>query len=716
MTSVRLCPNCAAEQPPPAIHCRVCGAKLVDPQPSTAQTPEPGYGGRERRSATRDITLIAGVFVTVLVLALLAGVAGLLPGWESDEQPAPAHVTVLEAQIGPAGGTFPITDQSSALAGATLLAPAGAIRDTVAVSVRIIDAAPVRLDRLAEDNPAVAIAVMDHALNETLHPIGAPLSMLANSRPAGPSLELQPSGAAFTSPLELRLPLTAYSVDDGEFPLVMLQDASGRWQVLPGARVDESSGMLVVPIPHFSNLSIWSIASNFWNNPTASTDMATFSSEYQRLPATWEWDLYQATYCAGVQPRTTTSTIPDIWTTLAALGWEESRIETPGYLVERELQTWIRNDSDLARDVTARGNPHPPPLPLAELFGKAIQLTEGDAWLALVAIHNVLRDGRDSVGIHDGLEDWRGDGAQGGDARGARYHLFGMAMYSFAYEYWRDRGELSAFAVSPETAARLEEAWVSGDIRSDVTEYVVDTIGARVGRELFRFYRQIERGTSQYELASFFKPEDCGLLRASGPVVQDMEGWEPLFPVNRIDMLISTRSGRVSGEYESDMILPVGFFAELGESIGSALGETLGEALTGPFVPGEDEPPAVDEQPSSAAGGTDCLVLFRRSGTIEGFFYPEADRIEGKHDETILMEITGDCTEYADYIADLQDDIDEVMADGSVGRTLVLESDFDADILRLTLWLAAGEDDEQELTLPVTVVTDLSSNGQTPEP
>jgi hypothetical protein len=89
------------------------------------------------------------------------------------------------------------------------------------------------------------------------------------------------------------------------------------------------------------------------------------------------------------------------------------------------------------------------------------------------------------------IENVRGDG---GDENGARYHLLGVAVYSFMYQHARATGTAPFYIPSPTTAVALEEAWVSGDIRTDAVEYAVDRRGAAFGRILYQDYQMIAAG------------------------------------------------------------------------------------------------------------------------------------------------------------------------------------------------------------------------------
>lgn len=189
--------------------------------------------------------------------------------------------------------------------------------------------------------------------------------------------------------------------------------------------------------------------------------------------------------CANEEPDTILKDIPGLPTLLDYLGFEHGALRS-GY--ESEMVNWIKG---LYQD-SLNGNAALNSITLDALFGRSMEVNRGDIFLSLVTVHNVLRDNRESRPVQDMIEKYRGDG---GDERGARYHLFGMALYSFAYEHFMEiaqknelgRAQLVMGAtLKPETVATLEESIVSGDIVSDVTEYAVDLQGAKIGRRLYR--------------------------------------------------------------------------------------------------------------------------------------------------------------------------------------------------------------------------------------
>jgi hypothetical protein len=211
--------------------------------------------------------------------------------------------------------------------------------------------------------------------------------------------------------------------------------------------------------------------------------------------------------CSGQEPRADLSGIPGLTKLLDYLGFEAQAVRSGQ---EDALKTWITDQYKEAKAGSRELNS----ISLGDVFGKAMELNGGDVFKSLVTAHNVLRDNRESRSVQDMIENYRGDG---GDERGARYHMFGMALYSFAYEYFREKtnivresGQLviGTEALDPRIVATLEESIVSGDILEDVTEYAVDLQGAALGR---RLYQEL-RNSQSSELVSQFAidPAACG--------------------------------------------------------------------------------------------------------------------------------------------------------------------------------------------------------------
>ena len=159
--------------------------------------------------------------------------------------------------------------------------------------------------------------------------------------------------------------------------------------------------------------------------------------------------------------------------------------------------------------------------------------------------------------FQDALALLRGDGD---DEDGARYHYFGAAIYSFVYAHQKDlvaklaaehsvdmdllarmRVAGASFAApAPESTVRLEEAWVSGDIFSDVTEYAVDLQGVTFGRALYEHVTARAAGRESPVTARPCNSMEGELDLTSMPGVdpQAVEAFEKLVSENRISLTI----------------------------------------------------------------------------------------------------------------------------------------------------------------------------------
>jgi hypothetical protein len=156
--------------------------------------------------------------------------------------------------------------------------------------------------------------------------------------------------------------------------------------------------------------------------------------------------------------------------------------------------------------------------------------------------------------VHGGLEYVRGDGK---DESGARYHLFGMATYSYAVNHSKRYGAIAKVSKegwgpsswpsrlagkllgSSRTIVEIEEAVVSGDIISDTTEYAVDLMGVRFGERLFQL-----AGKSNAELRKIIEgwglDPDTVCAKSSGAEIKD--GWATYLP----PFQLPTRTGAIN--------------------------------------------------------------------------------------------------------------------------------------------------------------------------
>ncbi|RKZ68175.1 MAG: hypothetical protein DRQ44_04810 [Gammaproteobacteria bacterium] len=377
------------------------------------------------------------------------------------------------------------------LAGSFLTVPDGALDSPVPITIKISDPANAAENPAAnaEAEPEMHLAVVAYALNNLddalMHPLYGPIFGLSSAAFAGPAVVLKPVGTVFNKPVTLTIPLDILGITDPTTAVPMLRNEDGSWQLLEDFTIDLDNGTATVSIPHFSLLQWLSNLVVAPQSATAVFAVGAVQNAMTNLPQDTIDQFMAAMACGLASSSTDLDSIPALPDLLDYLGFESIAL-TSGQ--EQPLVSWIKNQFQNARDNKIPFHS----ISLEELFSKAMSLNQGDIFKSLVTAHNALRDNRNSVSVQDMIENYRGDN---GDERGARYHYFGMALYSFAYEHFmeraRNRGLTGAQLVigttlRPEVVSTLEESIVSGDIISDVTEYAVDIQGAKLGRQLFR--------------------------------------------------------------------------------------------------------------------------------------------------------------------------------------------------------------------------------------
>jgi hypothetical protein len=437
------------------------------------------------------------------VLAALALVALALAGCGSGGFGAWTLITkagaLYSSPLGPGGGRIEVPAGDEMIGGLVVEVPAGALGEAAELSVQARPHLDASVRSLAEREPELHLAAVAYALDNAqtseIHPLYGPLFALSAAEFAGPQIALGPDGAAFTTPVEVRAPLATLGIGEGEAASAMplVRSADGTWEVLSDFSVDTAAGVATVRVTHFSVLQ-W-LKNLVWSPVGVGTAYGSgaVKDALGRLPQNTLGSFAEGAVCSKQEPGANLSKVPGLPTLLDYLGFEAGSVRSGQ---EKSLEKWITDQFQEARAGTRQYNS----ITLGEVFGKAMELTGGDIFQALVTAHNTLRDKRDSPSVQEMIENYRGDG---GDERGARYHMFGMALYSFAYEYFLERtnivrnsGQLviGTEALDPRVVATIEESVVSGDIVSDVTEYAVDLQGAELGRQLYRQVRNAQRG------------------------------------------------------------------------------------------------------------------------------------------------------------------------------------------------------------------------------
>ncbi len=393
-------------------------------------------------------------------------------------QPVDSSIAV----IGPDGGSVELAGQ------AQLDVAAGALSANVEVSI-VSGASSVAELSDADVYAALAEWVTTH--HSDAHPVFAPVLAIAGAEPLGASVELQPAGTVFAVPATLTVPYPESLVDSEV--VAVLEDGSG-WELVDVETVP--GGAVMVEIPHFSKVSLWSIAKNVWNNGlTLDADDESFARALETLdlgPIDRIEDELTSVACRA-DITFDSAALP----TLVDVGWytgfESQRIGTYSPASYDAVHGAVKSRFD----PETRGPLDGAPMSVEQLIQLALDETEGDLFQALVLAHDVLRDHRDNISVQNVVEPIRGDG---GDENGARYHLLGPAVYAFAEAWTRDNGGQPWYHPSTEYVLAVEEAWISGDINTDTVEYAIDLRGAQLGRALYDMYQAAAgRGDTQQQ-------------------------------------------------------------------------------------------------------------------------------------------------------------------------------------------------------------------------
>lgn len=455
-------------------------------------------------------------FNTLLVLFVVFMFIGC------DENSGSEKDDIAQKEVDSNGAVVSVPFSDPLIGGVELEVPFDALDNPTVISIQAIptDSNRATPRKWAEAEPELHLAVVEYALahleDATMHPLYGPLFALSSAEFAGPGIELGPSGQEFNKPVTLTIPIEVLGLtdEDTENVLPMIQSHDGRWEVIEDFYIDDVSGLAVVEVSHFSLLK-W--LKNFIAAPENIASIyasGAVQNASAQLPQDTFNEFVAGVVCSGEEPSADLSQIPGLPTLLDYLGFEAGALRSGQ---EAALTQWIRDKFQEAQAGVLSLNS----ISLGEIFRQSLELNGGDIFQALVTAHNALRDNRNSPSVQNMIENYRGDG---GDERGARYHLFGMALYSFAYEYFLERtnivrnsGKLviGTEALDPRVVATIEESIVSGDIVSDVTEYAVDLQGAEIGRQLYKQVRnsQIADLVSQFGI----DPADCDQpLGASG--------------------------------------------------------------------------------------------------------------------------------------------------------------------------------------------------------
>ena len=456
---------------------------------SSPSTPTPRTRRRNRVAPALAISAV-GVLAAALFVATRDG-SGKDGG---DGAGTGTGTGTATTAIGPDGGRVAIADSDATGGGISLDVPAGALSTSTTITLSTSPRTVDDLRGLADEQPEVWSGLADYALDDSstlLDPVFGPLVLAGLTQLTGPVIEFGPNGLRLTEPAEVVVPLDLLDFPDGTVPVVLLQGDDG-WEIVDGAVVDVTRGVLRFDVNHFSRSFIGRILSNMVSNPTASATPAQYQQALETLAAgpseAVSDGVMRAILCRDRVSFDATA-IPDASTILDYLGFESVRISRAPSGAGNRIRDVLRAHFNTS---LAANNRTPHDYSFDALMQLAMNETNGDPFQALVLAHDVLRDNRNSPSVQGVMQNVRGDN---GDENGARYHLLGTAVYAFAYEYLRASNQTGTFwPPRAETVVRWEEAWVSGDIRTDTVEYAVDRLGARLGRDLYREYAALAAG------------------------------------------------------------------------------------------------------------------------------------------------------------------------------------------------------------------------------
>jgi hypothetical protein len=456
---------------------------------SGAPLPDPPPAAPPRRHTKTRLIIAIGAVAAVAAALFVATRHG-----NNSTQAAGGTGNGQTATIGPDGGRMLIPKTDPNGAGISLAVPKGALSEDVGMAIAASRGRVGKLLALADEQPDVWSGLADYTLDNQdtlLHPVFGPLVLASFTEFTGPTITFGPSGLQLDQPATVEVPLSLVELPTGTVPVVLLEGDNG-WEVVGGVTVDDAKGVLRFEVTHFSRSRIGRILRNMVANPTASPTIEQYHQALETLsagPAEGATDGVMRAILCGQGNTFNAAAIPDASTTLDYLGFETVRISRAPAGAETRIRDTLRAHFEASR---AANNRTPHDVTFDSLLQMAMNETGGDPFQALVLAHDVLRDNRNSPSIQGVMANVRGDG---GDENGARYHLLGTAVYAFAYEHLRATHQTGMFwPPRAETVVSWEEAWVSGDIRTDTVEYAVDRLGARLGRDLYREYAAIAAG------------------------------------------------------------------------------------------------------------------------------------------------------------------------------------------------------------------------------
>ncbi|HUS65229.1 MAG TPA: FHA domain-containing protein [Kofleriaceae bacterium] len=412
-------------------------------------------------------------------------------------------------QASPAGTDYSVTQPGSPIDRIHVSVPPGAIDAPVDIQITWREPPPGDPTDTFEQHPELLTAVEAEieARNAIpgggrVHPIWGPMQLLGAPRTRLlPDIVLEPAGTTFKKPVRIDLPLPAsLPADATSGDLLVVHEAGGRLEVAHNVTLDRAGQRIQLEVGHFSSFGTFFV--NAIKYPFRRTSMwwdDRVDSDTAKLPADIPGRFTRTLLCEGGTWTATPSTMPTLWSTLMYLGFEGSRLSSKS--AETKMSTWMTDVFERRRkgeQVDA--------ITVEALYARALRETNNDVFMALVAAHNVLRDNRDRPTVQGAMAPFRGDG---GDERGARYHLFGAAIYSYVHAYQTANGgytDVMRRLLRPQLTIEAEEGVVSGDIESDSMEFAVDLQGMKMGKQLFE---QAQKSRGQLVQETGFQSRDC---------------------------------------------------------------------------------------------------------------------------------------------------------------------------------------------------------------
>jgi len=387
---------------------------------------------------------------------ILIGMLALVVGgcfWNS-----PTDATYVDT-----GGGIVYPSRGAELApGSRLVVPAGALGAPAPLTLELAPGSDAPLPQAQRDTILGFLPA---------HPLLAPL-MAARAHQVGPTWILGPDGTTFAEPATIEIDLGSLAPGDN---VVALQERSdGTTEVIVDGAFDGQT--LRLPVTHFSTVKLISVVKEAYVTLWTGGRNVDWDSIDYAIELVGPRADEVATQVVDAQCGQKAATgydpamLPDYLSLLNNLARTEGDIGGLDYGEFAKLQRWL-GDIRLTGRRSAT---------IAEIYEESLRLTGNDAFRALVLAHEVLRADREHRRFADLIEPIRGDGT---DELGARYHLFGMAIYGFWEQYQMRHGD--GVVVPAEVAAFIEETMVSQDISSDSGEFVVDMVGAELGRQIF---------------------------------------------------------------------------------------------------------------------------------------------------------------------------------------------------------------------------------------